>query len=239
MFERFTEKAVRVVTCAQDEARRLGHNFVDVEMLLIGILAEGSGVAYIILKSMGVNIKEVREEVEKLSGRGCGIVSSKIPFTPRVKKVLELSWDKARQLGHNYIGTEHLLLALIGESNGGIANILKNLGVDLDKCHSNLIKMIDMAKNQKVQYINVDDTVKEMNLGYNKELENIIKEKEEAIRNQDFDKATELMEKEKLLKSSLIVEQKPDKKNDNADINGKEQILNQWMKKIKNYIDNL
>ncbi len=146
MFERFTEKAIRVIMLAQEESRRLGHNFVGTEQLLLGLIAEGTGIASKTLKSMGVNIKEAREEVEKIIGRGCGFVAVEIPFTPRAKKVLELSWDEARQLGHNYIGTEHLLLGLIREGEGVAAKVLENLGVDLNKCRSNIIKMLGETK---------------------------------------------------------------------------------------------
>ena len=146
MFERFTEKAIRVIMLAQEESRRLGHNFVGTEQLLLGLISEGTGIASKTLKSMGVNIKEAREEVEKIIGRGCGFVAVEIPFTPRAKKVLELSWDEARQLGHNYIGTEHLLLGLIREGEGVAAKVLENLGVDLNKCRSNIIKMLGETK---------------------------------------------------------------------------------------------
>ena len=146
MFERFTEKAIRVIMLAQEESRRLGHNFVGTEQLLLGLIAEGTGIAAKTLKSMGVNIKEAREEVEKIIGRGCGFVAVEIPFTPRAKKVLELSWDEARQLGHNYIGTEHLLLGLIREGEGVAAKVLENLGVELNKCRSNIIKMLGETK---------------------------------------------------------------------------------------------
>ena len=113
MFERFTEKAIKVIMLAQEEARRLGHNFVGTEQILLGLIGEGTGIAAKTLKSMGVNLKDARVEVEKIIGRGSGFVAVEIPFTPRAKRVLELSWDEARQLGHNYIGTEHLLLGLI------------------------------------------------------------------------------------------------------------------------------
>ena len=113
MFERFTEKAIKVIMLAQEEARRLGHNFVGTEQILLGLIGEGTGVAAKVLKSLGVNLKDSRIEVEKIIGRGSGFVAVEIPFTPRAKRVLELSLEEARQLGHNYIGTEHLLLGLI------------------------------------------------------------------------------------------------------------------------------
>lgn len=146
MFERFTEKAIKVIMLAQEEARRLGHNFVGTEQVLLGLIGEGTGVAAKTLKSMGVNLKDARTEVEKIIGRGSGFVAVEIPFTPRAKRVLELSWDEARQLGHNYIGTEHLLLGLIREGEGVAARVLENLGVDLNKVRSNVVKMLGESK---------------------------------------------------------------------------------------------
>ena len=148
MFERFTEKAIKVIMLAQEEARRLGHNFVGTEQVLLGLIGEGTGVAAKTLKAMGVTLKDARAEVEKIIGRGSGFVAVEIPFTPRAKRVLELSWDEARQLGHNYIGTEHLLLGLIREGEGVAARVLENLGVDLNKIRSNVIKMLGESKPQ-------------------------------------------------------------------------------------------
>ena len=150
MFERFTEKAIKVIMLAQEEARRLGHNFVGTEQILLGLIGEGTGVAAKTLKSMGVNLKDARVEVEKIIGRGSGFVAVEIPFTPRAKRVLELSWDEARQLGHNYIGTEHLLLGLIREGEGVAARVLENLGVDLNKVRSSVVKMLGDSKPQSV-----------------------------------------------------------------------------------------
>ncbi|MEQ8538592.1 MAG: ATP-dependent Clp protease ATP-binding subunit [Coleofasciculus sp. D1-CHI-01] len=142
MFERFTEKAIKVIMLAQEEARRLGHNFVGTEQILLGLIGEGTGVAAKVLKSMGVNLKDARIEVEKIIGRGSGFVAVEIPFTPRAKRVLELSLEEARQLGHNYIGTEHLLLGLIREGEGVAARVLENLGVDLTKVRTQVIRML-------------------------------------------------------------------------------------------------
>jgi ATP-dependent Clp protease ATP-binding subunit ClpC len=127
---------------AQEEARRLGHNFVGTEQILLGLIGEGTGVAAKVLKSMGVNLKDARIEVEKIIGRGSGFVAVEIPFTPRAKRVLELSLEEARQLGHNYIGTEHLLLGLIREGEGVAARVLENLGVDLTKVRTQVIRML-------------------------------------------------------------------------------------------------
>src|SRR4028119_770455 len=142
MFERFTEKAIKVIMLAQEEARRLGHNFVGTEQILLGLIGEGTGVAAKVLKSMGVNLKDARIEVEKIIGRGSGFVAVEIPFTPRAKRVLEQSLEEARQLGHNYIGTEHLLLGLIREGEGVAARVLENLGVDLSKVRTQVIRML-------------------------------------------------------------------------------------------------
>ena len=142
MFERFTEKAIKVIMLAQEEARRLGHNFVGTEQILLGLIGEGTGIGPKVLKSMGVNLKDARVEVEKIIGRGSGFVAVEIPFTPRAKRVLELSLEEARQLGHNYIGTEHLLLGLIREGEGVAARVLENLSVDLPKVRSQIIRSL-------------------------------------------------------------------------------------------------
>jgi len=142
MFERFTEKAIKVIMLAQEEARRLGHNFVGTEQILLGLIGEGTGVAAKVLKSLGVNLKDSRIEVEKIIGRGSGFVAVEIPFTPRAKRVLELSLEEARQLGHNYIGTEHLLLGLIREGEGVAARVLENLNIDLTKVRTQVIRML-------------------------------------------------------------------------------------------------
>ncbi|WP_069790028.1 ATP-dependent Clp protease ATP-binding subunit [Cyanobacterium sp. IPPAS B-1200] len=150
MFERFTEKAIKVIMLAQEEARRLGHNFVGTEQILLGLIGEGTGVAAKVLKPMGVNLKDARIEVEKIIGRGSGFVAVEIPFTPRAKRVLELSLEEARQLGHNYIGTEHLLLGLIREGEGVAARVLENLGVDLGKVRTQVIRMLGETESAPV-----------------------------------------------------------------------------------------
>ena len=139
MFERFTERAIKVVMLAQEEARRLGHNFVGTEQILLGLINEGTGVGPKVLKSMGLNLKDARFEVERIVGRGSGFVAVEIPFTPRAKRVLELSLEEAGQLGHNYIGTEHILLGLIKEGEGVASRVLESLGVDLSKIRSQFL----------------------------------------------------------------------------------------------------
>ncbi|AEE78467.1 Clp ATPase [Arabidopsis thaliana] len=142
MFERFTEKAIKVIMLSQEEARRLGHNFVGTEQILLGLIGEGTGIAAKVLKSMGINLKDSRVEVEKIIGRGSGFVAVEIPFTPRAKRVLELSLEEARQLGHNYIGSEHLLLGLLREGEGVAARVLENLGADPSNIRTQVIRMV-------------------------------------------------------------------------------------------------
>ena len=124
------------------EARRLGHNFVGTEQILLGLIGESTGIAAKVLKSMGVNLKDARVEVEKIIGRGSGFVAVEIPFTPRAKRVLELSLEEARQLGHNYIGTEHILLGLLREGEGVAARVLETLGADPAKIRTQVIRMV-------------------------------------------------------------------------------------------------
>jgi ATP-dependent Clp protease ATP-binding subunit ClpA len=142
MFERFTEKSIKVIMLAQEESRRLGHNQVGTEQILLGMIGEGTGIAAKVLKSMGVNLKAARIEVEKIIGRGSGFVSVEIPFTPRAKRVLEMSLEEARQLGHNYLGTEHQLLGLVRESEGLAVRVLENLGVDVSDIPNQIIRML-------------------------------------------------------------------------------------------------
>lgn len=139
MFERFTDKALQVIMLAQEESRRLGHNFVGTEQILLGLLGEGSGVAFKVLKSFGVTIKDARLEVERLIGRGSGFVAVEIPFTPRAKKILEMAMQQGRDFGHSYINTEHLLLAIIEDKNGVGNRVLLNLGVNLSKLKTEVL----------------------------------------------------------------------------------------------------
>ena len=133
MFERFTDRARRVVVLAQDEARELNHNYIGTEHILLGLISEGDGVAAKALESMGISLDAVRSEVVDIIGRGSQPPSGHVPFTPRAKKVLEYSLREALQLGHKYIGTEHLLLGLIREGEGVAAQVLVKLGADLPR----------------------------------------------------------------------------------------------------------
>lgn len=142
MFERFTERARRVVVYAQEEARALNQNYIGTEHLLLGLIREEEGIAARALQSMGINLEDVRAQVEDIIGRGETPPPGHIPFTPRAKKVLELSLREALQLGHNYIGTEHILLGLIREGEGVAARVLFNLGAELDKVRNQVIQLL-------------------------------------------------------------------------------------------------
>src|SRR6266700_2270479 len=131
MFERFTDRARRVVVLAQEEARMLNHNYIGTEHILLGLIRESEGVAAKALVSLGISLGAVRQQVEEIIGQGQQAPSGHIPFTPRAKKVLELSQREANDLGHNYIGTEHLLLGLVREGEGVAAQVLVKLGADL------------------------------------------------------------------------------------------------------------
>ncbi len=142
MFERFTERARRVVLHAQKEATRLRHNVVGTEHLLLGLVKEGEGVAAKALESLDIDLEKVRMEVERIIGVGEQVILGEVPFTPRAKRVLELALDEARQLGHNYVGTEHILLGLIREGEGVAAQVLKNLGVDLESARKQVFSLL-------------------------------------------------------------------------------------------------
>jgi len=142
MFERFTEKARRVIVYAQEEARMLNQNYIGTEHLLLGLIREQDGIAAKALESLNISLEDVHSQVEELIGRGTFVPTGHIPFTPRAKKVLELSLREALQLGHNYIGTEHILLGLIREGEGVAAQVLLNLGADLEKVRSAVIQLL-------------------------------------------------------------------------------------------------
>src|SRR5438034_1480769 len=142
MFERFTDRARRVVVLAQEEARMLNHNYIGTEHILLGLIHEGEGVAAKALESLGISLEAVRSQVEEIIGQGQAAPTGHIPFTPRAKKVLELSLREALQLGHNYIGTEHILLGLIREGEGVAAQVLQKLGADLNRVRQTVIQLL-------------------------------------------------------------------------------------------------
>ena len=142
MFERFTDRARRVVVLAQNEARDLGHNYIGTEHILLALIDEGQGVAAKALEAMGIDQDAARQRVVELTGRGQGASEGHIPFTPRAKKVLELSLREALQLGHHYIGTEHILLGVLSEGAGVGAQVLVGFGADLDGTREQVIQIL-------------------------------------------------------------------------------------------------
>ena len=148
MFERFTDRARRVVVLAQEEARTLNHHYVGTEHILLGLVHEGEGVAARALDSLGIGLETVREKVEETVGRGEKPPSGHIPFTPRTKKVLELSLRESLQRGHNYIGTEHILLGMISEGEGVAAQVLVGLGADLDRVRQQVAQVLHAYRSR-------------------------------------------------------------------------------------------
>jgi ATP-dependent Clp protease ATP-binding subunit ClpC len=142
MFERFTDRARQVVVLAQEEARMLNHNYIGTEHILLGLVHEGEGVAAKALESLGISLPVVRQQVEEIIGQGQQAPSGHIPFTPRAKKVMELALREALQLGHHYIGTEHILLGLIREGEGVAAQVLVKLGADLNRVRQQVIQLL-------------------------------------------------------------------------------------------------
>jgi ATP-dependent Clp protease ATP-binding subunit ClpC len=151
MFERFTDRARRVVVLAQEEARMLNHNYIGTEHILLGLIHEGEGVAAKALESLSISLEAVRQQVEEIIGQGQAAPTGHIPFTPRAKKVLELSLREALQLGHNYIGTEHILLGLIREGEGVAAQVLQKLGADLNRVRQTVIQLLSGYTGGKEQ----------------------------------------------------------------------------------------
>ena len=152
MFEQFSDRARQAVVQAQQEARRLDHNYIGTEHLLLGLIREGDGVAAKALESLGISLDAVRQQVEEIIGRGQQTLSGHFPFTPRAKRVLELSLREALQLGHKYIGTEHILLGLIREGEGVAAQVLVRLGCDLNRVRQEVIRLLTghQGKDSKI-----------------------------------------------------------------------------------------
>jgi ATP-dependent Clp protease ATP-binding subunit ClpA len=149
VFERFTDRARHVVVLAQEEARLLNHNYIGTEHILLGLIHDGEGVAAKALESLGISLEAVRSQVEEIIGQGGSSPPGHIPFTPRAKKVLELSLREALQLGHNYIGTEHILLGLIREGEGVAAQVLVKLGADLSRVRQQVIQRLSGYSGQE------------------------------------------------------------------------------------------
>src|SRR5947199_2004855 len=147
-FDKFTERARKVLSLAQEEAQRFQHNYIGTEHLLLGLVREGEGVAAKVLSNLGVELNKVRSAVEFIIGRGDRIVLGEIGLTPRAKKVIELAVDEARRLNHQYVGTEHLLLALVREGEGIAAGVLESLGVNLEKVRTQTLQVLKQTTDR-------------------------------------------------------------------------------------------
>jgi ATP-dependent Clp protease ATP-binding subunit ClpA len=210
MFERFTDRARRSLFLSQEEARLLNHNYVGTEHLLLGLVSEGQGVAAKALQSLGISLQTVRAQVEEIIGQGQWAPTGHIPFTPRAKKALELSLREATQLGHNYIGTEHLLLGLIREGEGVAAQVLVKQGGGLSRVRQQVIQLLSgyaggeaAAEQAGAPTRLVRMTVPEELRQAEQQLAQVRGEKEEAIDRQDFEKAAALRDAEKQLLTRL------------------------------------
>jgi ATP-dependent Clp protease ATP-binding subunit ClpA len=221
MFERFTDRARRVVGLAQEEARRLNHNYIGTEHILLGLIREGEGVAAKALESLGISLEAVRQQVEKIIGRGQQAPSGHIPFTPRAKKVLELSVREAKAPGHDYIGTEHILLGLIREGSGVAAQVLVKLGADLNRTRQQVVQLLYGYQGRDVtgeglplpgdpltqagsldrrlvaieRWVGLRPDLDDLD----REIARVRREKEAAIDRQDFEVSAALRDKEKQL----------------------------------------
>jgi len=224
MFERFSQRARRVVVLAQEEARVLNHNYIGTEHILLGLIREGQGVAARALESMGISLEAVRQQVEKIIGRGQQAPSGHIPFTPRAKKVLELSLREAQSLGHNYIGTEHILLGLIREGSGVAAQVLVKLGANLDQTRQQVTQLLHGYQGEDVtgegpplpddaltragplegrlaaieRWVGLRPDLDDLD----QEIAGVRREKEAAIDRQDFEASAALRDQEKQLLSA-------------------------------------
>jgi ATP-dependent Clp protease ATP-binding subunit ClpA len=227
VFERFTDRARRVVVLAQEEARMLNHNYLGTEHILLGLIHEGQGVAARALESLGISLQAVRQQVEEIIGQGQQAPSGHIPFTPRAKKVMELATREALQLGHNYVGTEHILLGLIREGEGVAAQVLVKLGADLNRVRQQVIQLLHgypgeepaddrPRRGKRARARLMDDTLARMDAldrrlaaierwaamrpdldDVDQEIAQVQREKEAAIDSQDFESAAALRDKEK------------------------------------------
>jgi ATP-dependent Clp protease ATP-binding subunit ClpC len=212
VFERFTDRARRVLVLAQEEARLLNHNYIGTEHLLLGLIHEGEGVAATALESLGMSLEAVRGQVEEIIGQGQSAPTGHIPFTPRAKKVLELSLREAKQLGHNYIGTEHILLGLIREGEGVAAQVLVKLGAGLDRVRQQVIHVLSgsaaagMEAGARTRLVRM--TVPEELRQAEEQLAQVRREKEAAIDAEDFERAAGLRDKERQLLGRLAEQER-------------------------------
>ena len=207
-FDKFTERARKVLSYAQEEAQRFQHNYIGTEHLLLGLVREGEGVAAKVLGNLGVELNKVRSAVEFIIGRGDRIVLGEIGLTPRAKKVIELAVDEARRLNHHYIGTEHLLLGLVREGEGIAAGVLVSMGVNLEKVRTQTIQVLGLpGESQKIEEPRTGSAPQLM-IELLKEAQNVIasivQEKEQALQQKDYEQAADLGKREKKLRDSIL-----------------------------------
>ncbi len=226
MFERFTDRARRVVVLAQEEARMFNHNYIGTEHLLLGLIREGDGVAAKALESLGISLDVVRQQVEEIIGQGQQAPSGHIPFTKRAKKALEMSLRESVQLGHNYIGTEHILLGLLREGDGVAAQVLVKLGADLNRVRQQVIELLH-GSGKRVSPPLPDDALARIDTldhrlaaierwagmrpdldELDQEIALVCREKEAAIDRQDFEAAAATRDKEKQLLAARAAREK-------------------------------
>jgi ATP-dependent Clp protease ATP-binding subunit ClpA len=205
VFERFTDRARRVIVLAQEEARLLNHNDIGTEHILLGLIHEGEGVAARALESLDISLEAVRTEVTEIIGQGQSPPTGHIPFTPRAKKVLELSLREALELGHDYIGTEHILLGLLREGEGVAAQVLVKLGASLDRVRQVVVQLLSgytgevVAEQEEVRTVLVRMTVPAELREAEEQLAQVRQEKQAAIDRGDFEQAAGLRDKERRL----------------------------------------
>src|SRR5438067_6983894 len=206
-FDKFTERARKVLSLAQEEAQRFQHNYIGTEHLLLGLVREGEGVAAKVLSNLGVELNKVRSAVEFIIGRGDRIVLGEIALTPRAKKVIELAVDEARRMNHHYIGTEHLLLGLVREGEGIAAGVLESLGVNLEKVRTQTILVLSQSgvlpniKEPRTEL--VPQLMIELLKEAHNVLASVMQEKEQALQEKEYERATELGKREKNLRYSI------------------------------------
>ena len=199
--DRFTEQARKVLSLAREEAQRFQHHYIGTEHLLLGLVREGEGIAAKVLSNLGVELKEVRDAVEAMIGRGDRIVPSEIGLTPHAKRVIELAVDEAHRLNHHYIGTEHLLLGLLREDEGIAAEALQSLGVNLEKVRTETIRVLSQGGLPQLKVAQMEGPP-QLKVAL-KALEAILRKKEAAIQQQEYELAAELRDREVKLREYI------------------------------------
>jgi ATP-dependent Clp protease ATP-binding subunit ClpA len=203
LFERFTERARQVVVLAQDEARALKHNYIGTEHILLGLLREEEGLAARVLESLDITVEEVRAQVARIVGQGDEVTTGQIPFTPRAKKVLELALREALSLGHNYIGTEHILLGLVRENEGVAARILLDFGVDTELVRGTTIELLSgFGQGQSIESREAAAAASNPELAA--ELTAAREERAQALDAGDFERAEAARDRERALRRKLL-----------------------------------